>query len=166
MHKIFSDTISHGQRYLLDLIDKRKLLQFVNEYDLPHVYLFNVATGRVMVPCDVIFTLRNIIAPNQWFYDETEALPPSIPFKGKSGQLYNPDESIALTRLREESNIRRWSTEHDLPYISIYNIISGKYKPTYPKIRQMRDIIPVDLWFIYTGELPDMRVQKKRRSKK
>jgi hypothetical protein len=155
MHKIFSDTISHGQRYLLNLVDTRKLLQFVTEHNLPHIYMFNVACGRVMIPCDVIFTLRHIISPNQWFYDETEVLPTPILFKKKRRpqEQYDPDKSAALTRLREERNIRRWSLEHDLPYISVYNIISGKYKPTYPKIRQMREIISVDLWFIYNDEL-------------
>ena len=58
------EDITHGQRFLLDLMDRRELAQFCRNHGLALVYLFNVGVGKNLPPAETIYRLRHVIHPN------------------------------------------------------------------------------------------------------
>lgn len=143
------EDITHGQRFLLDLMDRRELAQFCREMDLPFVYAFNIAVGKNIPPVPFIYKLRSLVHPNSWFFRESEPL--ALPEYGQdTGETWEYMESKGYKKLLEIVEVkgdRSFAREYGFDYTSLWLILTGRRKPSFLKIRSYKDhVVPAD-WF-------------------
>ena len=143
------EDITHGQRYLLNLMDKRELAQFCRDHDFSLVYLFNVGIGKNLPPAETIYKLRHVIHPNNWFFREGEPVALSE-YSQDTGDTWKYMESKGYKKILsivEEKGDRNFAREHGFDYTSLWLILTGRRKPSFLKIRSYKDhVIPSD-WF-------------------
>lgn len=141
--------ITHGQRFLLNLLDKRQFASFCRENNLKFEYIFNVAVGKKIPPVPVIYALRHIIHPNSWFYLESENLP--LPeYTSDTGETWNYQTSkgfSALQNIVEDCGAREWAIQHSMDYTTLWLILTGRRTPSFPKIKFFRPYIEPSDWF-------------------
>lgn len=143
------EDITHGQRFLLNLMDRRELAQFCRDLDLSIVFLFNVGIGKNLPPAETIYKLRHIIHPNSWFFRESEALT-LHEYSEDTGETWNYTESKGykdLLAIVEQKGDRNFAREYGFDYTSLWLILTGRRKPSFSKIRSYKDhVTPAD-WF-------------------
>jgi hypothetical protein len=151
MIRIRSETITHGQRYLLDLLDNRTFLAFTEKYRLSFTYMHKVAAGIHTPPCDTIYTLRTLIHPDCWFYEEHEALPQGAGYKPTRKKEWNGQDSLGMKLFLEltAGGIRPWAEENGLPYFTVWSITDKNRQVSYNKIAMLKDYIDPASWFFY-----------------
>ena len=143
------EDITHGQRFLLGLMDKRELAQFCRDHDFSLVFLFNVGIGKNLPPAETIYKLRHVIHPNSWFYKEGESVVLSE-YSQDTGDTWKYMESKGYRKLLsivENKGDRNFAREHGFDYTSLWLILTGKRKPSYLKICSYKDHITPSDWF-------------------
>lgn len=143
------EDITHGQRFLLGLMDKRELAQFCRDHDFSLVFLFNVGIGKNLPPAETIYKLRHVIHPNSWFYKEGESVALSE-YSQDTGDTWKYMESKGYRKLLsivENKGDRNFAREHGFDYTSLWLILTGKRKPSYLKICSYKDHITPSDWF-------------------
>lgn len=143
------EDITHGQRFILNLMDSRQLAQFCRDFDLSFVYMFNVGVGKNIPPISTIYKLRHQVHPNSWFYKEGELLT-TPEYKADTGETWDFLQSKGyrqLVSIVESVGDRVWARENNFDYTSLWLILTGRRKPSFPKIRSYKNhVIPSD-WF-------------------
>lgn len=121
----------------------------------------------------VIFIFRKVFEPSSWFYNVGEKLPTPIPFTinpNRSGQDLFTDDTVgkilfkALAKNYKTYNL--FAQEYNLPYANVKNMFSKfkytqkgvtvvRYKTfvTESVVRNLRDTIHPDYWYIFPEEL-------------
>ena len=143
------EDITHGQRFLLGLMDKRELAQFCRDHDFSLVFLFNVGIGKNLPPAETIYKLRHVIHPNSWFYKEGESVALSE-YSQDTGDTWKYMESKGYRKLLDIVEVkgdRNFAREHGFDYTSLWLILTGKRKPSYLKICSYKDHITPSDWF-------------------
>jgi hypothetical protein len=167
--------VSHARRKLIRLIEARRLAVAARSYgirvsNIP--LLYRMAVGRLDPSFIMIFNLRQHIAPVEWFYDETEKLPEKREFQAKySGfdrqawQHIIRHPTVAVAYLEEiflDGRLPDFCAEQGFRYAAVYRYAAKKKRydgiwgypprPGYKVIREFRDIIHPDDWFIFPEE--------------
>ena len=143
------EDITHGQRFLLGLMDKRELAQFCRDHDFSLVFLFNVGIGKNLPPAETIYKLRHVIHPNSWFYKEGESVVLSE-YSQDTGDTWKYMESKGYRKLLDIVEVkgdRNFAREYGFDYTSLWLILTGKRKPSYLKICSYKDHITPSDWF-------------------
>lgn len=144
------EDITHGQRMLMDIIDKRKLMELCRQKGLSFSYTYQVGIGGKTPPSPMVYTLRDIVHPVLWYYKESESLPEIKEYPADTSDSWNYQDSIGFYNLQKEAettSLKEWSLRHGFDYSTIWFIAAGKRPPSYYKIKAFRDIIyPAD-WF-------------------
>jgi hypothetical protein len=169
--------VSHAQRRLITLIEKRRFTRQVRTvYGLSDAFLsrlHSVAVGRMRPSYGIIFQLREHIAPVLWYYDETEKPPKRKSFAAKH-TVYNlavmrelsARPTVAHTvfeTLREARKLTEFCVLHNIAPARIRNCTTMNRRkdgvkgyasrPSYPVVKQLRGIIHPDLWYIFPDEI-------------
>lgn len=143
------EDITHGQRFILTMMDKRELAQLCRDKDFVLAYMFNVGIGKHLPPIPVIYKLKDIIHPNSWFYRESETLE-TPEYREDTGETWEYQKSKGykkLASLVEPVGVRSWAKEHNIDHSSLWMILSGKRKPSFLKIRSLAPIVTPSDWF-------------------
>lgn len=143
------EDITHGQRFLLDLMDRRELAQFCRDHGLTLVYLFNVGVGKNLPPAETIYKLRHVIHPNSWFFREGEPL--ALPeYSQDTGERWAYLESRGYRELLSivgRQGDRNFARDYGFDYTTLWLILTGRRKPSFSRIRSYKDhVVPSD-WF-------------------
>ncbi len=144
------EDITRGQRFLMDVIDRRELAQLCRETGLSFNYTYQIGIGGQAPPVPLIYTLRRYVHPVLWFYTEQEREPELRSYKNLTKE-WEFRETIGFRELSSRSSLRKWCTDHHLQYTSLWFIASGKRPPSYYKIKLMRELIYPGDW-LYTEE--------------
>lgn len=67
--------VSHARRFLLNLIDDRKLNSWCEENNISHTTVYSLAMGTVPPTYQTISKLLPYIEPAKWFYPENMKIP-------------------------------------------------------------------------------------------
>jgi hypothetical protein len=169
--------ISHAQRRLITLIDKRKISEtLTGGWGVPRTCLGNIyrtALGTIPHSYGIIYGLRLNIAPVFWYYSEEEPLPRPIaftpkypPFGKDAHDAVLRHETAALEIIREIKERRELSRFCALHGVKYYDVAGCSFKnpkkdgpegyhqrPSYRMIRSLREAVHPDLWYIFPGEL-------------
>jgi hypothetical protein len=169
--------ISHAQRRLITLIDKRSISGvLIDTWGIPKTQMGNIyrmALNKLPVSYGVIFMLRRYLPPIAWYYDEQEALPRPIafvpkhpPFGKKTRDKILHHETAALSIIREMKEKRELSRFCQQYRVKYYDVAGCSFKnpkkdgregyhqrPSYRMIRSLREAIHPDLWYIFPDEL-------------
>ena len=86
--------VSHARRFLLDLLNERKLNAWCEERNLPHTTVYNLASEDIPPTYSAICKLLPYIEPVKWFYPENV----EIPYKMKKLPELKSDEVCAFVR--------------------------------------------------------------------
>lgn len=148
--------LSYGQKYLLDLIDQRKLAEFCRNY-VPErfSFAFNLAIGKVKFPpANFIYKLRNIIYPGDWFVHINEEKPERKPLNDIEG-LYDIKKSInynKILKMHLSKSLYDFTQQNGLNYSTFTHLINGlrEFSPTF--MYRLHNILPPEDWFIYTKQ--------------
>ena len=111
--------------------------------------------GNIRIPnWRIIWTLRNIINPAEWFFHEDEK-PKKEDLVDTSPSIL-PDfrESVNFARIKEktgtrgrDTDITNWCERVGIKYITLYMIRSEQRPITTSFVFKMRKIFPPRLWF-------------------
>jgi hypothetical protein len=166
-------------RIIVDNIENRSLVQFIraalpeadeNVITTNHILLYNIVTKGSGYTYERIYTFRNVIPPVYWFYteDEKDTMPEPVPFKAKHPVSdIGTIPTIALQYFEDMKSsdkyaIREYCEIHNLDYLYFRNFIDKKQskgirvfknRPSAKIIKELRDEIHPDKWFIYPDEL-------------
>lgn len=176
MYKQVREPVTYGRRRLIKLIETRKLVEFIEENDgfgmgsdkveNTHMKLYCIAVGNPLPSYPIIFNLRRIIRPEEWFYLEGEPLPPEKEYNLKHG-WYDYDsmagiETVGINRLRNlQDTARETARKAGLNKQTIYDLQrkvkrdGGAVYHTRPSARvvmMLRGIVPPDEWFYFMDE--------------
>lgn len=159
MHKMYckEEDITHGQRYLLTLMETRELTSFWKDFkdEYSFEYFFYAAIGKFKTPSyRFIFELREKINPVLWFFRESENVPETAL---KKGIVYFTD-SINFKKLKSlyEHNLL-WKffviDNHSKPlYQSTVSIITENSIVNCNYIKRLdskfHDEFPIENWFV------------------
>lgn len=75
MLKPVPEHITYGQYVLIILIKNRELRKWCIENNLDHAHIYRLAIGEKKLNYKLIFTLRHLIDPSDFFYLTTENRP-------------------------------------------------------------------------------------------
>lgn len=159
MYRLVSkeENITHGQRHLLDLLDKRKLMGFCRERNLEFTYTFQIAVGTKLPPLPTfVYRNRDIIGIDEWFYKESEPVP-----LARSYIPYDPDEkwdyttSMAFITFSKIENLKQWCRDRSLisQYVSFTLITKKQIALSYNKIMALREYFRPSDWFYRPDEI-------------
>jgi hypothetical protein len=150
MIRIHSETITHGQRYLLSLLDSRSFFSFTESIGLSFTYMHKVAAGINKPPCQDIYIMRNIIHPALWFLEEHEAVPENS-YKPTRKKEWDWRNSLGMRQLLEltAGDVRAWALQNGLPYFSVWALTDKTHQPSYNKILMVKEHIDPASWFFY-----------------
>lgn len=148
MYRLLCDEkdISYGQRYLLDLVDKRSLAKFCRDNNFDFLQCFRIAVGKVNPPVIFISQLTKFIHPVLWFYTESEPKPIMKEYK-KIRQPWDFKKSIICKKIAKIDNLKAWSDSHGITQTSFFLLAKGKRKPSFLKIKELREIFNPSDWF-------------------
>lgn len=142
--------ITHGQRMLLNKIDKRKFMEFCRDTNLDFSYTYKIGIGGITPQSTMVYKLRDIIHPVLWYYKESETLPKLKKYKDITEEVWDYKQSLGFYTLEKEARkttLKNWALSNGFSHSSMWFIANGKRPPSYAKIRDLRDIIyPAD-WF-------------------
>ena len=168
MHKVITpeNEITHGQKFLLDLMEQRKLAEFARSSDINRSMieprylfscLFHIGVGQVKYPTlKLIYLLRRHINPAAWFYVLNEELPE---FKVK---LNSPEDNFCiektinwqkLSKMYQEKKLFNWCKEKNINYVPFSHLFNGHYGLSTLKIKQLKNYFDPAGWFIYCDEI-------------
>ncbi|GHU84518.1 hypothetical protein FACS189473_2070 [Spirochaetia bacterium] len=151
MVRICSETITHGQRYLLDLLDRHVFFAFADKMGLSRSYMHKVAAGKFKPPCRHIYTMRNVIYPALWFIEEHEPVPEN-PYKPTRKREWDWKTSQGMRRLQDltaDSGVRAWALKNGLDYYPVWMESDQSHELSYNKIIMLEDHIDPASWFFY-----------------
>jgi hypothetical protein len=142
--------ITHGQRFLLNLLEKRKFASFTEKFGVSFTYLYKVAIGVHKPPCEFIYRVRGTVNPGAWFFFETEPLP-AVSYKPAASGTWTWDVSLGMKALREaaKDGISAWCGEQELPYYPVYALYQARNPPSFSKIMLLKQHIDPASWFYY-----------------
>lgn len=147
--------LSYGQKYLLDLIDERKLADFCRKY-VPErfSFAFNLAVGQVKFPpAHLIYTLRNIIYPGDWFFHLNEKKPEKRSLNDTDSDVYDIRKTVnynKIIKLHESKELFSFARQNGLNYSSFTHLINGLREFTPVFMFRLRNIFEPEDWFIYS----------------
>jgi hypothetical protein len=169
--------VSHAQRFLISLIEKRAFTgTLVKDWKVPRKFVMGIyrcALGSQKPTSLAVFGLRKHIRPSWWYYEESETLPCPVDFNEKypafgpeTNEKILTDETVGIRKIIEIKNERklaRYCLGKGIKYgilcgcIQRYKSNAGKIKfhrrPDYFTIKSLREDINPDLWFIFPDEL-------------
>lgn len=144
------EDVTHGQRMLLNKIDKRKFMEFCRDTNLNFNYTYKIGIGGITPPSTTVYILRNIIHPVLWYYKESETIPQLKKYKNTTKEVWDYEKSLGFYILKKEAKkttLKNWALSNGFSHSAMWFIVSGKRSPSYAKIKELRDIIyPAD-WF-------------------
>lgn len=160
MHKIYvpESEITYGQKYLLDLMDKKQLAAWCRDNLIAKYtfsYLFHIGTGMVkMPPADLIYKLRHLIYPADWFYTVSEPRPAVRPLEKRTEdfEVEKSKNFIKLRKMYDEKKLYSWCFENHLNYVPFSHVFNKHYALSVNKMRKLREFFPPEDWFIYENE--------------
>ena len=155
MHKLYvtEDQITYGQKYLLDLLNNRKLSEFWNKelsqkFTFP--YVFNYAIGKQTPPSLVFINAMNkYVNPAEWFYTVKE----EKPVAKNENQEYTDDirksvNFVKLYKMYQDKTLWDFCKKNNLGYAGLYHSINQRSLITNKMILKLKEFfIPLD-WFI------------------
>ena len=155
MHRIYcrEDEINYGQKYLLDLCDKRQLSQFWQQNCIEmcnFTYIFNIATGRQKsVSLPFISLMSEFVNPADWFYNVTEKKPEPLPEGIKLTDNILLSKNIKTIReLYDKRELFNFCKDKNINYKTLMHVLNGRNLISYPSIKELKHIFnPLD-WFI------------------
>ena len=89
-----NETVSHARRFLLNILEERKLSAWCAERSLRHTTVYSLAAGDIPPTYQSICKLLPYIEPAKWFYPEDV----EIPYKMKKLPELKSDEVCAFVR--------------------------------------------------------------------
>jgi len=158
MHKLEDpENISWGQKYLLDLIQKRALAAFVRSELEPNyhfTYLFHISINQIKIPpIKLINMLRHVISPGDWFYPASGPRPYKRHLEKKD---FDIKDSINYTRLYSMFSSRilyAWCKKNNLDYNIFNHVFNGHWALSPKKIKKLEPWFDPALWFIDSSEI-------------
>jgi hypothetical protein len=177
MYAKIPDVVSHAQRKLISMVEKREYRGYVLSCGLTLTQsndLYKTVIGMYTPTYGQIFRLRRFFPPSEWFYDEGEKLPKPIKFTpkvqgldggGKKMGIEATKETVALSwfALLTKQQRHQFYLLHHIERAKINHFIlktkrmDGTFgylsRPNYKLVRSLRDTVQPDLWYIYPEEL-------------
>jgi hypothetical protein len=171
------EPISYARRILITFTENRifrgKLKSWgIKDNDVNHIY--KMAQGERTPTFWAVFSLRENISPELWYYGEKEPLPDPIkknfiyPSKGKKStikKIIMGSETIAVGKIKqilEKRELSEFCRIHKVSYQDLRGCCikqkdaNGKYnyhaRPSYTMIKVLRDEIHPSLWYLFNGE--------------
>lgn len=165
MHKLYvpESELTYGQKYILDLMEKKQLAAWCRDLDnlsskyenYAFSYLFHIGVGQIkMPPADIIFKLRHLIFPSYWFYTTSESKPEQKSLT-KMEEEFDIEKSVNFKILKdmyEEKKLYNWCSEHNLNYVPFSHVFNSHYGLSVNKMKKLREYFPPENWFIYCNE--------------
>jgi hypothetical protein len=170
--------LSHARKILIGLIESRRLRGTLHSWGITNLgsisSIYKTALGQTAPTYWIIFCLREHIAPELWYYEETEALPKPLPFKALypsigGGSLIRKileSETAAIGDIKElieKRELAQFCTKFDLDYQELWGCCNkrkkadGRYgyhrRPSYRVIKTLRDAIHPARWYVFHDEL-------------
>jgi hypothetical protein len=170
------DIVTHAQRKLITLIERRQFSGVARSYgirasNIPSLY--RMAIGKIAPSFVMMFNLRHYIAPVEWCYDETEGLPERRKFKPKYAYfdrrarqrlIRYPTAAVAyLEDIYLKGGLQGFCGEQGLGYATVYGyavkrkrhdgVLGYHARPGHRVIRKLRGVIHPDDWFIFPEEI-------------
>ena len=148
--------LSYGQKYLLDLMDQKKLAGFFRDAKVPEkfTYAFNLAIGKYKFPpAHFIYKLRNIIYPGDWFYLLDQPRPERKPLNDIDGP-YDITKTInynKILKIYTSKELFAFTQQNNLNYSSFTHLINGlrEFSPAF--MNRLRNLFAPEDWFIYSN---------------
>jgi hypothetical protein len=132
-----------------------------------------MATTKISPSFIIMFSLRQHIAPVEWFYEENEKLPEKKVFKPKYAYfdrrarqhiIRYPTIAVEyLEGLFRRRKLQEFCREQGMRYSTVYGyaikrkrqdgIMGYGSRPGYGVIRKLRGVIHPDDWFVFPEEL-------------
>ncbi len=155
MHRLYckEEEITYGQKYLLDICDKRQLSQFWQQNCMESfnfTYIFNIATGKQRsVSLAFINMLSKYVNPADWFYTVSETRPEPLPEGTKLTDDIRKSKNVQkIKELYEKGELFNFCKEKEINYKALMHVLNGRNLISYPKIKEMKELFaPLD-WFI------------------
>jgi hypothetical protein len=168
--------VSRARRALIGLIESRKFTGTLTGWGIGANVVngyYRAALGQIPPSYGVIFSLREHLAPELWFYDEAEKPPKPVKYrikylsigKGVREKILT-DETAALEKIREILEKRElpvFCARQGVKYQDLWGICvkrkkaDGRYgfhqRPPYRVVRTLREAIHPALWYIFPDEL-------------
>lgn len=146
--------LSYGQKYLLDLIDQKKLAEFCRE-NIPEkfTFAFSLAVGKIKFPpAHFIYKLRNIIYPGDWFYHLDQPRPERKTLNDIDGP-YDITKTInynKILKIYTSKELFAFTQQNNLNYSSFTHLINGlrEFSPAF--MNRLRNLFAPEDWFIYS----------------
>lgn len=155
MHRLYCEEkdINYGQKYLLDLCDKRQLNQFwqkncLDQFDF--TYIFCIATGKQKsASLAFINLLSRFINPADWFYTLSEPKPQELPDNVRLTDNIRLSKNFSfIQKMYENKELYSFCKEKNISYKALMHVLTGRNLISYPKIKELKEIFkPID-WFI------------------
>ncbi|MDR1893808.1 MAG: hypothetical protein LBQ61_03835 [Spirochaetales bacterium] len=151
MEKAKLEGVSHGRRYLLDLMEQRKLKSYADDTGLSFNYLYKIAAGIHKPPCAWIYLLRKDIYPGLWFTEEGNEEPERLyRIQESDGPEWPLARCVNLRKLQaiaDGDNLHRWSKQQGLSYDSTYQLLKLRFPPGFKKITLLKKWFDPAGWF-------------------
>jgi hypothetical protein len=179
MYVKIPDVVSHAQRKLITMVEKREYRGYVLSCGLTLTQsndLYKTVIGKYTPTYGQIFRLRQFVPPSEWYYDESEELPEPVRFTakvqgmtggGKKMGIEATKETVALSWFAGLSKQQRhqFYVFHNIERAKINHFIlkttrmDGTFgyqsRPNYKLVRSLRETIHPDCWYIYPEELDE-----------
>lgn len=144
------DKITYARKFLLDLLEKRRLRSWCQESGALHISMFKIARGLMNPTYAVMCHLLPYIPPAHWVYFTDE----KIPYEVRTLPEWRPEAVSAFVRCHK----RDWKEigqRYGISESLANNIfVSHRARPTVSLIRNAReDVNPED--FFTGGDLTD-----------
>lgn len=161
MHKLYveENELSYGQKFLLDLIDRRKLSEFTRSElnsSIHFTYLFHLGTGQLkFAGTQDVYKMRHIVFPDNWFYKLSETKPAEIKLSAPT-EPYDVKKTVNFQKLQkmyDNKELYKFAKDHDFNYITFNHIIKGRYGVSSAVINKFKSYFKPYLWFVYDNEL-------------
>lgn len=165
MHKLYVEPneLSYGQKFLLELIDKRALSNFTRtelNSSIHFTYLFHLGTGNLrFAGRQDIYKMRHVVFPDNWFYKLKEPKPKEIQLP-EPVEPYDVQKTVNFIKLKEmydNHELYTFAKENNFSYITFNHIINGRYGVSSAVINKFKSHFEPYLWFVTEDEFKNLK---------